>query len=317
MQTQRRCFRVPKILRGRQNQITRLLDYRLGPLVLVVAMTPIANSIACGLAALLAAVALRGFVRLRATTLAAPCLWVALSASCLAFGAMLETKLDGIGLSAFRFAIAATTLCPLMAVLGAKRPQDRGWQWVVLSLWIVLVWPAVQAVLLPAGVRVELFVAWKLFLWGQIGVGLLNYLPTQNWRAAILVAMGQALLLREHLWLGESLSPEWNPLVGVGCLLSAAALVSIRRETLPAAHQPPLSNFNSQWLSYRNHYGAFWALRILGRVNQTAELRDWPLQLHWSGFETLEDRQLTEEQLAELEQTLTTLLRRFVAIDRR
>ena len=51
-------------------------------------------------------------------------------------------------------------------------------------------------------------------------------------------------------------------------------------------------------------------------VNQTAELRDWPLRLHWSGFETLEDRQPTEEQLAELEQTMSTLLRRFVAIDR-
>lgn len=282
---------------------------------MIVAITPTPTWIACVFAALLAALSLRGFTRLRATTLAAPCLWAALSASCLALGAVLEPKLGGISLSAFRFAIAATTLCPLMAVLGAKRPQDRGWQWIVLSLWVVLVWPAAQAVLLPAGIRIELFVAWKLFLWGLIGVGLLNYLPTRNWRAAILVAMGQALLLREHLWLGESLSPAWNPLVGVGCLLSAAALVAYRRNT----RNPQLStldSFSNQWQNFRDAYGAFWALRILGRVNHAAELRDWPLRLHWSGFETLEDGQPTEEQLAELEQTLVTLLRRFVAVDK-
>ncbi len=285
------------------------------PNTTVVAITPPPNTIACVFAALLAAMALRGFVRLRATTLAAPCLWAALSATCLAVGALLEPKLDGISLSAFRFAIAATTLCPLMAVLGAKRPQDRGWQWVVLSLWIVLVWPAAQAVLLPAGIRVELFAAWKLFLWCLIGVGLLNYLPTQNWRAAILVAVGQVLFLREHLWLGASRSPEWDPLVGLGCLLSAAALVAYPRNTLEA-QQTTLDSLTVRWLSFRNSYGAFWALRILGRVNHAAELRDWPMRLHWSGFEMLEDRQPTEEQLAELEQTLATLLRRFVAIDR-
>jgi len=281
---------------------------------MVIAITPTTNWIACGLAALLSALALRGLMRLRATTLAAPCLWVALSASCLAVGSLFEPKLDGINLSAFHFAIAATTLCPLMAVLGARRPQDRGWQWIVLSLWVVLLLPAAQAALLPAGIRVELFVAWKLFLWGLIGVGLLNYLPTQNWRAAILVAMGQALFLREHLWLGESHSPEWNPLVGVGCLLSAAALVAYPRNTLNPQHAT-LDSFSTQWKSFRNAYGTFWALRILGRVNHAAELRDWPMRLHWSGFELPENRQLTEEQLAELEQTLATLLRRFVAID--
>ena len=303
-----------------------------GPAVPVVAVTPPPRIFACGFAVLLAALSLRGFLRLRSTTLAAPCLWAALSATCLALGALLEPKLEGIGLSAFRFAIAATTLCPLMAVLGAKRPQDRGWQWVVLSLWIVLVWPAAQAVLLPAGIRVELFVAWKLFLWGLIGIGLLNYLPTKNWLAAIFVAAGQAILLRNHLWLGNLLNNEWSSTLGIGCLLIAALLItwqnknknsrdstSRRSATATATSTAPQNNLHpqeTQWQTFRNAYGAFWALRILGMVNQTAELRDWPLRLHWSGFETQEDRQPTEEQLAELKQTMSTLLRRFVAMDR-
>jgi len=276
---------------------------------MVVAILFTSSGIVCGFALLLALLAVRGFVRLRATTLAAPCLWTALSALCLAVGALVEVHLDGIGLSAFQLAVAATTLCPLMAVLGAKRPQHRGWQWVVLSLWIVLVWPAAQAVLLPAGIRVELFAAWKLFLWGLIGLGLLNYLPTQNWRAAILIALGQILLLREHLWLGESPSPEWNQPIGVGCLLSAALLISTRRKVAANSLDPRTAS----WLRFRNSFGAFWALRILGRVNQTAEHSDWPLRLDWSGFATQEDRPLTQEQWEEFEQAWATLLRRFVA----
>ncbi len=289
---------------------------------LVASITPTTNLVVCGFAVLLVALALRGFLRLRATTLAAPCLWAAISASALAFGALIEPKLDGIGLSAFQFAIAAATVCPLMAVLGAKRPQDRGWQWVVLSLWIVLVWPAAQAMLLPAGIRIELFVAWKLFLWGLIGVGLLNYLPTRNWLAVIFVAMGQVILLRKHLWLGDLLKHQGASTLGVGCLLIAALLITWRnnknnsrdstsRQNATAIGNPLLSQ-ETQWQNYRDAYGAFWALRILGRVNQTAELRDWPVQLHWAGFETPEDRRPTEEQVAEIKQTFDTLLRRFV-----
>ena len=293
-------------------------------LATVVAITPTLNTIACASAMLIAALACLGFIRLRATTLAAPCLWATIAASCLVAGALLDARFEGIGLSAFRFAIAATTLCPLMAVLGAKRPQNRGWQWVVLTLWIVLLWPAVQAVLLPSGRHLELFVAWKLFLWGQISIGLLNYLPTRHWLAAVLVAAGQAALLREHLWLDGILTQEGAWPLGTGCLLAAALMLfwnnthnrdsKSRRGKMNFPNA--LQQFEDRWQNFRNAYGAFWALRILGRVNQTAELRDWPLRLHWSGFETLEDQHPTEEQLAELDQTLSTLLRRFVAMDK-
>ena len=143
-----------------------------------------------------------------------------------------------------------------MAVLGAKRPQDRGWQWVVLSLWIVLVWPAAQAVLLPAGIRVELFVAWKLFLWGLIGIGLLNYLPTKNWLAAIFVAAGQAILLRNHLWLGNSLNNEWASTLGIGCLLTAALLITWQNKSKnkkqPRLYESPERNSNSNSNSNSN-----------------------------------------------------------------
>lgn len=286
------------------------IDWR--SLATIVGVVPTANWLAACLATLLVLVCVRGFNRLRATTLAAPCLWAALSAGCLATVSLVESRFSGIGLSALRFAAAATTLCPLMAVLGAKRPQDRGWQWVVLTLWIILVWPAAQAVLLPAGVRLELFIAWKLFLWGLICVGLLNYLPTRHWLAALLVAVGQGLLLHEHLGLGSWSSATWPLASGIGCLLAAAGLIC--RPQNASSSSPALSDFDAQWRGFRDGFGAFWALRVLGRVNQAAELRDWPLRLHWHGF-VAEKRPPTEQQLAELEQTLSTLLRRFVATE--
>src|SRR5262245_38410697 len=47
-------------------------------------------------------------------------------------------------IAAFRYVAAVGALCPLAAVLGAKRPQDKPWQFIVLSLWLVLSLPAAQ-----------------------------------------------------------------------------------------------------------------------------------------------------------------------------
>ena len=264
---------------------------------------PIATVVVAGLS--VAGLSVLGFFRLRKTTLAAPCLWAALCATSLAAGTLVETNLSGMSLSAFRFAVAATSFCPLMAVLGAKRPQDRGWQWVVLTLWIVLVWPAAQAAMLPAGIRLELFTAWKIFLWGLIGLGLLNYLPTRHWLAALLVATGQILLLRDYLELDWLTHSEWSKAIGPVCFLGAALLVLWRG-------RQKNGTLDQDWQNFRDNYGAFWAVRVLARVNHAAELRDWPLQLGWNGF-LPESKPLSESQLAELQQTWEALLRRFVA----
>ncbi len=264
---------------------------------------PIATVVVAGLS--VAGLSVLGFFRLRRTTLAAPCLWAALCATSLAAGTLVETNLSGMSLSAFRFAVAATSFCPLMAVLGAKRPQDRGWQWVVLTLWIVLVWPAAQAAMLPAGIRLELFTAWKIFLWGLIGLGLLNYLPTRHWLAALLVATGQILLLRDYLGLDWLTGSEWPKTLGPVCFLGAALLVFWRG-------QQKNGTLDQDWRNFRDNYGAFWAVRVLARVNHAAELRGWPLQLGWNRF-LPEDEPLSEPQLAELQQTWEALLRRFVA----
>ena len=273
------------------------------------------------MAALLAGLLIVGVRQVRGTTLRAPCIWALVSTLSLAFVALVEARYvrdgTGIGLSALRFAAVASTFCPLMAVLGAKRPQNRGWQWVVLTLWLVVAWPAVQAVLLPAGARIELFIAWKLFLVGLVAVGMLNYLPTRNGGAAILVALGQLVLLDDYLWRWLPVAAEWVWAAGLACFLLAAILAAFghcaRKGRLATAGRG-IGEFDRRWLEFRDAYGALWALQIVARVNQTAELRDWPLRLAWSGFVSAraeESSELTSEQSQELELALSTLLRRF------
>jgi hypothetical protein len=259
----------------------------------------------------------RGMIRLGGTTLVAPCRWALVSTLSLLVVALGATFSD-----AARFAAAATTFCPLMAVLGAKRPQDRGWQWVVGSLWIVLVWPAGQAVLLRSG-DLDLFEAWKLFLVGLIALGPLNYLPTRNWLPSLLVAGGQTVLLSSYLWEVSDAAKPWLLPVGVACFLLAATIVTCRKRCqepfsshrfhLPQQlNQKKVPDTFFKWLRFRDAYGAFWALRIQSRVNQTAELRRWPMRLDWQGFESSAEEPPTAEQMAELEQTTQTLFRRFM-----
>jgi hypothetical protein len=272
-------------------------------------MTLESNVVAGGLAVLLQIIALYGVKRLRGTTLVAPCLWAAIAASCLLILALVQIEsTGGLALSVLRFAVAAMTLCPLIAVLGAKRPQDRGWQWVVGTLWLVLIWPAAQTLANPAGPEFEIFLPWKIFIVALIAMGLLNYLPTRHWLASLFVAGGQILLFSKFL--GIEQLQAWLTLATF-CFCVASLLILIRHKShAPTEAIPPLQT--ARWLGFRDAYGAFWALRIMQRVNETAALRNWPVELTWAGFEKVNDETLTDTRLTEIDQTLDTLLRRFL-----
>ena len=286
------------------------------PLVTETAATASQPWLALGMLLTLLLLLVRGWTRLRGTTLTAPCSWAAFSTVCLAAAVWvqgLQSVAESVrGQSALWFAAVTTSFCPLMAILGAKRPQNVGWQWVVASLWLVLIWPVGQTVLMRL-TTVELFSAWKLFLMALIVLGPLNHLPTRFWSASLLVAAGQTLLLSEYLWSFTSESTAWLLPTGVGCFLLAAGIVTwqCRVAASENGEEDSLAAYSRQWKKFRDAYGAFWALRILGRVNQTAELCDWPMRLTWTGFELSPEVKPTAEQLAELDQTMSTLLRRF------
>jgi hypothetical protein len=273
-------------------------------------LTVESNVVAGVLTLVVCGIAGYGWRKWRGTTLAAPYIWVMISAASLGLLACAEIRgEESLRMSVARFIAAASTLTPVIAVLGAKRPQDRGWQWIVLSLWVIVSWPALQAMANPAGPRLELFMPWKLFIVALIIVGMLNYVPTRNSLANVFVITGQCILFSGFLGLPQ---PNGGLLLAVVFFITAAIFIAILRTASPLKSMF-MPEHTERWLQFRDAFGAFWGLRILQRVNETAGLRNWPVRLEWTGFEQVEDaEEITPAQQAEIEQTLDTLLRRFL-----
>jgi hypothetical protein len=270
-----------------------------------------------------ATVAAVGVRRTWGTTLAAPAVWCVISALTVA---AVETEMARRGAttrdfssSLCRYAAAASTLCPIMAVLGSKRPQDRGWQWIVLSLWIVLLVPAGQAMAAPTGQRLEIAGAWRAMLIALAAMELWNYLPTRQSLAAMLITTGQVMLLTPYLTTAD-VSASWRN-IGLFCVLMAAISAIVMPMLLAKSSRASslgdrLGRLQCRWFALRDGWGAFWGLRILQRVNQTAELSRWPLRLHWSGgFVAESNTPIDDMTLAHVEQTLDSLLRRFERVE--
>lgn len=250
--------------------------------------------------------------RLTGTTLIAPWVWAMTAVAFLAAIELWLVQSPETAAGPWRYLAAVSTLCPMIAVMGAKRPQDRGWQWIVLSLWIVLAIPVAQHQFFMSGQRFALFAAWLLFLAVLLALELLNYLPTRHAGSALLVAVAQCFLFGDSL--GWKPWGEYGAIVAAWLVVSAIAAAWVVQKWYVPSLSPDtqLLHVAQQWLQFRNAFGAFWALRVLQRVNQTAELQDWPVRLDWSGFRELPNR-TDAPPAAEIEQCLQTLLRRFVA----
>jgi hypothetical protein len=267
--------------------------------------------LAAGGAAFAALALFRGWAGLRHTTLIGAWSWAILSLAALA-GVELaifvqnEPALPRVS-DPLRFAAAALTLCPTVAVLGAKRPQDRAWHWIVLSLWVVVCIPAVNSALFHTGGLVELHAAQGTFLWVLILLGLANYLPTRYAIAAICVAVGQVLLFSRYLPFLHSDVMSHARAIGI-------ASYAVGLAASPLSWRNPISiktdSLNSAWKNFRDQFGAFWAIRVLVRLNAAAETNRWPIRLYWSGF-TIESA-IDEATEKVVRRCLSSMLRRFV-----
>lgn len=273
---------------------------------------------AAGFALAIALLSAGAFFRLRGTTLSAPAIWAGVAALALAavhVGLSWHGDWEhSAGASLARYAAAVGTFCPLMAVLGAKRPQDRGWQWVVLSLWIVLLVPAGQAWLARAGGEFRLPLPWRCLLGALLILGPLNYLPTRWAVSAMLAAAAQFRLVDFWMRGSVNLGGDFGALL---LLLIAALLPTLATRPLRrAASEAPLDALSARWRHFRDGWGAFWGLRILNRVNEAAQQSGWPVRLTWSGFAAVDPARaaisaVDDRVLAHITQTMDSLLRRF------
>jgi hypothetical protein len=252
--------------------------------------------------------------RAAGTTLRAPIAWQAIALVAVIateifvrFGAMGPATA-----TAWRYLAAVGTFCPAMALLGAKRPQDGGWQFIVASLWLILSLPALQTMVFAPASRLDLHPAWRAFLMLLVTVTLANYLPTRFGLSAVLFAAAQLLLLHAHTpipWPGRDSTAV---LIAVGLAVLAATLAGI----VPPRRRGTITPSDRAWLDFRNAFGAVWALRVMERINQAARSSGGPDVLQWDGFadgcDPLDEKSGVGESLST---TIRMLLRRFVSAD--
>jgi hypothetical protein len=221
-------------------------------------------------------------------------------------------------MAALRFAAAGLTFCPIVALIGAKRPQHAAWNFVVIALWAIVALPAAEAVFLQG--RMPIGLARGAFLWTLILLLPINFLPTRYWLSSLLVAAGQVLALSPQLQVvGQSTALSYvrhvapPPLLGL--ILCGLALVWAWVLSRNERHAAPAHD--RLWLDFRNTFGLFWALRVQERINAAAQQYGWDLELTWSGFRTRDNGAPLTTIDATIEPTLRTafkgLLRRFVS----
>lgn len=219
----------------------------------------------------------------RGTTLVAPLGW-ALVAYVLTGVASIQTlsatKADW---SKWMFIASTSTLCPSMALLGAKRPQNRAWQLIVFAFWFVMALPAIQSLLFHAGEGLEIHTIWKWFIAVVVLAGCVNHLPTRFGWAALLIAGGQVQLFWNHLPWSFGSPVMIGRLAGYGLLLAGGVLAyllhQIKRRQLSA-----FRGWNRAWHDFRDFFGVVWGLRVIERVNKLPAAIDRGVELSWQGF---------------------------------
>lgn len=256
-------------------------------------------------------------VRLRSlsgTTLVAPWFWTLLALGCVAgveFLLAINAQVWAEAAAVLRYLAAMSTFLPLMAVLGAKRPQDRGWQFIVLTLWGILSLPGLEWWVYGGEGPLELHPARSWFLALLIFLGAANYLPTRYWPSSLLFAASQVILMQPWLpGLGER--GRWaSPALGLGLAVAAMILVSAGWPRLRTA-----ASLDRVWLDFRDRFGALWGLRIAERMNASATRYGWHVTLGWGGFfadEGHAGQAVPPEVHATVRESLAGLLRRFVS----
>jgi hypothetical protein len=247
----------------------------------------------------------------RGTTLTAPAAWCAVSIGMITLQVILEAA-GALGTFAepLRFIAAVSSFCPVMALLGAKRPQHTAWQWIVGSLWGLLALPALESLVFRPGQALHVSSAWQWLMVILLAIEAMNHLPTRYWPSALFTQLGQVFLVGEFLPVSPLPFADWHSLAGLAALVAALALVSFGIPRLSSS----VTGLDRVWIDFRNSFGAAWGLRILQRLQETARTCQWDVQCTWQGFYTSQGtKPLTGETSEQVEQALANLLWRFVS----
>lgn len=191
--------------------------------------------------------------------------------------------------AAARLGVVALAACPMMSLLGAKRPQHGVWQFIVLALGVTLALPAVTAVLVRPGTMPDAHLLERWFMLGLAVLGWMNFAATRHGAAATLITAGHLLVARpflpgfspEAVWPGLDCAAAGMTAAGA-CLAVGQSWPAVRRRGSPPA--TPLARIDAVFQAVRETFGAAWSLRIAERFNAIAVHRGWPCRLSFAGL---------------------------------
>ena len=281
-------------------------------------------AIALLLGGLGAVVLVRAAKRMRGGTLLAPWAWSSFALAALAAveaAAAIWTGPDAATAMAHARDLAATaTVAPLVALLGAKRPQDRAWQWIVFSLLALLALPSLKAVSFDAGAPPAPHAAWRWLLTAILAAGFLNFIATRNGLAVSLFVLGQFIVLADYLPRFAAPLANCDPVWGFALIVAALVAADFAARKKRSAAEP----VDRLWLDFRDAFGALWALRVAERFNASSAQYGWRVWLAWGGLRTSQEVRSTAHAAAEplapeiaaaVHQAFKSLLWRFVSAE--
>lgn len=282
--------------------------------------------LACMAAAVVTAVAAAGgLVLVRGSTAVPAAAWALLAA--VAFGVESAWRAGGglrdpAAADCCRLAVAAVALCPIMSVLGGKRPQHGVWQFIVATLAGVVALPAASAILVRPGAAADVHPLQRWLMLVVVLVAGMNYAATRRAAAAGLVVAGQLMLLRRWLPFGDAASPApWLDAVAAWLVAIGATLAVVQSWAWPVSRRTgvsgplpagdPAAVLGGPFLALRETLGAAWSLRIVERFNVVAAARGWPCRMALDGYHA-GDAPSDAAWRADATRTGRALLRRFV-----
>jgi hypothetical protein len=206
---------------------------------------------------------------------------------------------DPAAIAAARLAVVALGLCPTMSLLGAKRPQHGVWQFIVASLACVLALPAASAVLVRPGFLPDVHPLQRWFMPLLVVVGWMNFAATRHGLAALVVAIGQMLLLAGFLPGRDPgvAGAETRDAIGVLAIAVGAVIAAVQSAIRPVRGHGRTGDgiarpgavveaeITAPFLALRETLGAAWTLRIAERFNTVAAERGWPCRLSFAGLQ--------------------------------
>jgi hypothetical protein len=222
--------------------------------------------------------------------------------------------------------VAALAVCPILSVLGGKRPQHGVWQFIVATLAGVVALPAASALLVRPGSAADVHPLQRWLMLVIVLVAGMNYAATRHAAAAGLVVVGQAILLRRWLPFGAAVPPApWLDAAAACVVATGAVVAAVQSFAWPARRRAaglrerrvaddPAAVLGDSFLALRETLGAAWSLRIVERFNTVAAERGWPCRLGFDGFHE-GDAETDPAWRRDAARTGRALLRRFVTSD--